>query len=185
MDEHTWTRLDFLICIVTLITVGVHKVYPNRITWLTESTPYVQTLGKRTVLMNIWKLGKLQRKYTQNLTCCIIFKSKSDACLKIWFKIWHVIKTLIQNLTRRKNFDSKSCFLVKLFYSKSCFLEKFFSSKLYFWEKIYFKIVLFRNNISPKTCFLKNIFLQNLTRCKYLNQNLTRCKKFNLEADAL
>ena len=30
IDEHTWTRLAVLICIVTLITVGVEKAYPNR-----------------------------------------------------------------------------------------------------------------------------------------------------------
>ena len=29
--------------------------------------------------MNEWKFGKVQKKYTQNLTCCSIFYSKSDA----------------------------------------------------------------------------------------------------------
>ena len=94
--------------------------------------------------MIIWKLGKLQKKYTQNLTCRIIIKSKPDACLKSWFKIWHVMKTLIQNLRRQKNFDSKSCFLRNLFHSKSCFLEIFFLQNRAFSE----------NFSSPKSCFL-------------------------------
>ena len=124
-----------------MIKIGVHKVYPNRIKWLNEPTPYVQTLGKRTVLMNKWKLGELQKKYTQNLTCCIIIKSKSDVCLKSLFKVWLVIKNLFQNLTRR-------IFL----HSNSCLSEKIFFFKIMLLKKIFFKIVLLNLHVKPKLC---------------------------------
>ena len=47
--------------------------------------------------MNAWSFGKLQKKYTQNLTRC-----------DIQFEIWRVFKKLIQNLTRCENFNSKT-----------------------------------------------------------------------------
>ena len=93
------------------------------------------------------------------------------------FKIWRVVKKLIrnltrwnfliQNLTRRKNFYSKSCFLQKLFHSKSCFLEKVFHSKSWFLEKkIFIKIVL--SKIARKTKnlrFLRGKLKQNVILC--------------------
>ena len=116
------------------------------------------------VMMNSRKFAKLQKKYTQNLTRCRIFKSKSDACLKSRFKIWRVVKCWfkiwpdekisIQYLTRRKNFNWKSCFLQKLFHSKpsflkiifpSCFLKTFLSSKSCFYKKLFPQICAFQN----------------------------------------
>ena len=47
INEQTRIGLAVLIRLVTLITVGVHKAYPNRTTCLTEPTPYIQTLLKR------------------------------------------------------------------------------------------------------------------------------------------
>ena len=44
----------------------------------------------------------------QNLTCWKIFISKSNALYFFQFKIWRVVKTSNQNLTRCKNFNSKS-----------------------------------------------------------------------------
>ena len=131
--EHTWTRLPVLICIVTLITVGVQKAYPNRMTGLAEPTSYTQTLPKRALF--IWtheNLANFCKRSTFKISHVVKkFNSKSDACLKRWYKIWHVVKfstqnltrckkvdsnadqtkkNLIQNLTRRKKLNSKTCF---------------------------------------------------------------------------
>ena len=157
------------------MTNRTHTIHSN----ITETCP---------VLMNTWKLGKLLKKYCQNLTSCKIFNSKSDACLKCWFKIWHVVKTLIQNLTRQKKFMlftktfsfKKSCFLERILPSKSCFSEIFFSWKSCFsklhvkrkfcafyglnWIKtwffmcIFFKICFLKIFFSSKSCCLKTYF---------------------------
>ena len=57
--------------------------------------------------MNEWKFGKLQKKYTQNLTRCKIFNSKSNAFYFLnskyealyffKFKICHLQKISIEN----------------------------------------------------------------------------------------
>ena len=52
----------------------------------------------------------LKNKFLKNLARRKIFNSKSDALYKIDFRIWHVAKILIQNLTRCKNFSPKSDF---------------------------------------------------------------------------
>ena len=86
---------------VTFITFGVYKAYPNQTTW---PNPHLTLKHYRKVPLapNTWKLGELQKKFTQNLTRCKIFNSKSDACSKCWFKFWHVVNFSIQNLTRWK-----------------------------------------------------------------------------------
>ena len=144
-----------LLCIVRLITVGVHEAYPNKITWLPKLTPYNQTLPKRGCFIEQMKLGKLPRKYTEKLTRCKIFYSKSDACSKSWFKIWNVVKTFIQNLTRWRNFDSKSE-ETKNFSVEFILSTKTFSFKIMLFRKNFtIKIMLLRNVFFSKTCFLK------------------------------
>ena len=58
--------------------------------------------------MNEWKIGKLQKKYTQKLTRCEFFNSKSDALYFFKIKIWGVIISKIQIMTRCFFFNSKS-----------------------------------------------------------------------------
>ena len=77
-------------------------------------------------MMKARKFGKLQKKYTQNLTRCKIFKSKSDACLKSWFKIWRVVKKIDLKSDKTKILFVKIMLFTKIFYSKPCFLQKNF-----------------------------------------------------------
>ena len=90
IGEHTGTRFATLICIVTLITVGV----PNRLTWLTEPTPYLQTLAKRPLFY----------RTHENLANC----NRST------LKMWRAVKYSIQNLTRAWKVHLKSDTLSKL-----------------------------------------------------------------------
>ena len=48
--EQTRIGLPVSMRFVTLITVGVHQAYSNKITWLTKPTPYFKTLQKRDLL---------------------------------------------------------------------------------------------------------------------------------------
>ena len=87
------------------------------------------------------------------------------------------MKTLIQNVTRRKNFDSKSCFLEKHIYSKSCFLEKFFCHEI-----VLFKYARKTQNVR----ILRGKMSQNVIFCvQKLFQNLTRRKTFISKSDPL
>ena len=89
-----------------------------------------------------------------------MFKSKSDARLKSWFKIWPVVGKLIRNLTRRKSFISKSD-MTKKFNSKFDKTKKIELKVMLFTKTFSFKIMLFKNNFFPKSCILKKFFLQN------------------------
>ena len=91
------------------------------------------------------KFCQTAKKYTRNLTRFKLFKPKYNACLKNWFKIWRVVKNLIQNLTRRKNLNSKSD-KTKNFLFKITLFTKTFSIKIMLLKKSFFvKIVLFKS----------------------------------------
>ena len=153
------------------MTNRAHTIHSN----ITEKCP---------VLVNTWKLGKLQKKYTQNLTRRKKFKSKSDACLKSWYKTWHVVRTLIQNPTRRKKIIQNHAFykslsfkimlFTKVYRSKSCFIEKNLHSKSCFSEFFFFEIVLFK--FARKIQFLRILrskFIPNVIVCVWkVFQNL-------------
>ena len=192
----TWNGLGVLICLVTLITVRVHKASPNRNPGLTEPTPYIKTLPKHALFW--WTHEDLAncKRSTQNLTRCKIFVSNFDACLKNCFEIWHVRKYSNQNLTHKKLFNSKYdrlyffqfeiCSVVflsilnltpnKNINSKSCFLKKH--------EKC--KICRFYGVKWMKTCCFesKNFFVVWYVE-KPLIQNLTPFIFFNPKSDAL
>ena len=51
---------------------------------------------------NIWFFVCKLLKYLARFEA---FNSKSDALYIFYFKIWHVIKTFVQNLTHRKHFN--------------------------------------------------------------------------------
>ena len=108
------------------------------------------------VLMNTWKLGKLlQKKYIQNLTRCKIINSKSDENLKSWFKIWHVVNFLTQNLMRRKKADSKYD-KTKSFQFKNMLFTNFSPFKIMLFGNYFiFKIMLSGNIFFSKSRFLK------------------------------
>ena len=139
------------------------------------------------------KIGKLQKKYTQNLTRCKSFNSKHDAFyfsnskpdalyfLKI--RIWRLILA-IQCLNRNEILNSKSCFLGKL---KKCKICRFHGVKRT-------KTWLFGMQTFFKIWHVEKFLIQNLTRyiffqskirrvVKTSNQNLTRCENFNLKSD--
>ena len=62
------------------------------------------------------------------------------------------------------------------------------SQKLILKKKFFLKILLLKNISFLKIMhheIKKTIFLQNLTRCKSLNQDLTGCIFFNSKSDAL
>ena len=107
-----------------------------------------------------------------------IWQAAKKTILKIWhdikysFKIRRVFKKLIQNLTRRKYFNSKSCFLQKFFLSNSCFLEKKITFKImfFFGKFSFFKIVLFI--IGRKTQNMR------ILRCKLIQTWSFVCKTF-------
>ena len=98
------------------------------------------------------------------------------------------MKIVIQNVTRRKNFDSKSCFLEKHIYSKSCFLENFISS-ITCVKKIFFchEIVLFKYARKTQNVrILRGKMSQNVIFCvQKFFQNLTRRKTFISKSDPL
>ena len=114
--------------------------------------------------MNERKIDKLQKKYTQNLTRCKVFDSKSDALFffefKIWrvvfltLKIWRVVSSSIQNLPRKENFNSKSCFLKKHEKCKRCRLHGVKRTKFFFRMQNFFKL-----------WHVERFLIQNLTRC--------------------
>ena len=79
-NEQTRIGLPVSRRFVTLITVGVHKAYSNKITWLTEPTPYLKTLQKRDFLW--WKQENLPN------------------CKRNTLKIWRAVKYSSLNLTR-------------------------------------------------------------------------------------
>ena len=110
--------------------------------------------------MNAWKFAKLQKKYTQNLTRCKIFRSESDACLKSWFKIWRVVKKLIRNLTRRENLI-RNLTGRKNFNSKSDKAKEFYFKIMLFTKTFSFKIILLKKKFSSKSRFLRKVFFQN------------------------
>ena len=123
-----------------MITVGLSKPYPNRITWLTKPIPYIETLPKRALFW--WRHENLENFYKRSI-----------------FKIWHVVKystrnltrfkKLIWNLTRRKKFDSKSHQTEKIYF-KTMPCTKFFSFKIRLFRKtFFFKIVL--SKTAPET----------------------------------
>ena len=49
-NEQTRIGLSVSMRFVTLITVGAHKAYSNKLSRLTEPTPYLKTLRKRDFL---------------------------------------------------------------------------------------------------------------------------------------
>ena len=140
--EQTRIVLAVLIRLVTLITVGVHKAHPDRITWPTEPTPYIKTLPKRAlfwwtteilanckrITFKIWHVVKI---LAQNLTRCIFLKSKYDA---LFFLIQKMVRCFFsfQNLTQNENFNSKSYLLRK---PKKCKICRFHGVK---WTKTCF-----------------------------------------------
>ena len=77
----------------------------------------------------------------------------SNSCfLKIYFflKNWRVVNFLIQNLTRCKNFDSRSG-KMKNFYLQFMLFTKLFSFRIMLSRKHFtFKIMLFRKNVFPQ-----------------------------------
>ena len=85
------------------------------------------------VLMNTWKLAKLQKKYFRNLTRCKAFNSMSDACFRSWFKIWQFVKILTQNLTRCIFSKSKSDAMYFLY--SECDTRNFFYFNVMLYEK--------------------------------------------------
>ena len=66
--------------------------------------------------------------------------------------MWRFVKHLIRSLTRRKRFNSKSCFSQNPFLSKSCLIEKFFIQKHASWKNFIFKIVLSEVARTTKIC---------------------------------
>ena len=51
-----------------------------------------------------------------------IFESKSDALKKFCLKIWRVLFSSVQNLTRNENFISKTWFLKKIMKNANYFV---------------------------------------------------------------
>ena len=99
--------------------------------------------------------------------------------------MWRIVKKLIPNLTRRKIFLSKPCFLEKLLHSNHAFWKKFSCKIMLFksarntqsmriygvnWTKTWFfmcKIffqVCFLKLVSSKSCFLKKNFFLKIWR---------------------
>ena len=98
-------------------------------------------------MINTGKFGKLQKKYTQNLTQSKIFNSKSDVLLKSWSKIWRVLIFLIQNLTRCICFQSKMVRVVKVWKQNLTRCKNFVSKSTAF-ENFNWKLDKFQNFFS-------------------------------------
>ena len=111
---------------------------------------------KRSTL-KIWRVVKFSN---QNLTRRKNFNSKSNALylfkFKIWrvvfffqFEIWHVMKFSIQNHAFSKKHEKcKLCLFHGVKWAKTWFFERKYFLKIWHFEKI---------------------FIQNLTRCNFLN----------------
>ena len=111
-------------CLVTMITVGRQKTYPNKMTWLTEHSPIIKNLPKSfPISMNTWRTEEQLNKYTQNLRVFEKFVSKSDPfCLfskadalyfefkilgiviSFFFSIWRVIIFWTESVRLSRNF---------------------------------------------------------------------------------
>ena len=76
--------------------------------------------------MNTWKLGKLQKKYIQNLTRCKKFKSKTDAWLISWFKIWRFVKKVDSKTDKTKKIWFKIWQDEKFLIQNHAFYKNFF-----------------------------------------------------------
>ena len=98
-------------------------------------------------MINTGKFGKLQKKYTQNLTQSKIFNSKSDVLLKSWSKIWRVLIFLIQKLTRCICFQSKKVRVVKVWKQNLTRCKNFVSKSTAF-ENFNWKLDKFQNFFS-------------------------------------
>ena len=127
--------------------------------------------------MKTWQTAK---EVPPNLTPCKIFNSKTDACLRGWYNIWHVVKTVIQNLTRRnfsfqimlsrRNYTFKIKLFRKVFSSKTSFLKLHVKRNIcefyginwiiawFFVCESFFKICFLILEFSSKSCFSKTIF---------------------------
>ena len=134
--------------------------------------------------MNEWKFGKLQKKYTQNLTRCIFLNSKYDALYFFKFRIWRAVFLSNQNLSHKENFNSKSCFLKKHKKCKICRFHGVKSIKTWFFRmQTFFKIWHVENFFNSKSNALY-FFQSKIWRVVTTsNQNLTRCETFNSKSD--
>ena len=121
-----------------------------------------------------WNFVKVQKKYTQNLTRCIIFNSNMTRCVFLKSKLDALFFLNsksdafffpIQSLSPKENFNSKSCFLKK---HEKCQVCRFHGVK---WTKTWF--------------FWMQTFFKIWHVEKFLIQNLTRCIFFNPKSDAL
>ena len=143
------------------------------------------------------------KRVIENLTRCKFFRSKSDALYFLQFKIWHVIKFLIQNHASYENyFVQNHLFLKKINIrghvfqkknsSKSCCLKKHVHGnfawltgqiepkRVLMCANFFFKICFLKIIFSSKSCFLKICLLSKscLSKTLCFLQNLTRCKVF-------
>ena len=154
----------------------MHKAYPNRITWLIEPKRYHQNFTRTCpLLLNEWKFGQLQKKYTQ---------------------IWHVVDFSTQSLTRCNFLNSKYDAL-NFFKFKICPVKKISIQNQAFWKNTKMQNMLFsRTEKNQNVIFLDANIFQNLTCRKISNsksnalyffsiQKLTRCKNLNSKSDAL
>ena len=127
-----------LLGLVTLITVGVQKAYPNKITWLNDPRAHIKAKPKRPLF---WR---------KHATLAYCQRSTNN--------IWHVLIFLTQNLTHyRKNYSKSDP--TKEFQFGIMLFTKTFSFEIMLLIKTFtFKTMLFRRNFFFKFCFLKTIF---------------------------
>ena len=180
-------------CLVTLITVGVHKASSNRKTWLTEPTSYVRTLPKRALCwwthenfancstLKFWHVIKIS---IQNLTrcnflhwkydaLCFFSNSKSDASF-FHFKIWHVMKFLKKHFAFLKSTMSKIC----------DFDGKKTNQNVIFWMKTFLQYLTnFLNKFDIKILGVLLSSIQNLMRCNAFKSNSDALEGFNWKSD--
>ena len=112
-------------------------------------------------------------------------------------------KSLIQNLTGRKIFNSKACFYKNFFIQNHCFQKNFlFRLALFICARKTQNLPILCGKLNPNVSFCVQRFFQDILfinifvfknmlfkkkfpRKLFLTQNLTRCKVFNSKSDAL
>ena len=171
-----------------MITVGVHKVYRNRMN-LTNRNHTIRSNISETYHFNehmeTWQTAKEVHSKSD-----VLYNIQVKS-LKSWFKIWHVIETLIQNLTRRKEIWFKIMPFSKAFFIQNhVFRKNFFLKIMLFNFLIFFKIVLFkyvqksqnlrilRGKMSQNVFCVENFFQNLLFKNNFFAQNRAFQKYF-------
>ena len=124
-------------------------------------------------------------KLNKNLTCFENLDWKSDALLKICFKIWSFSKVFIHKLVFI-NFFSLSRFLRKQITAENGVLRDKKFQKSFSASKTFIKICFFYKSNSLRNLIrCKTVFYRNLTRSKILDLDFVEFQKIGSKSDAL